>query len=845
MNMAAAALEAAKVLAHPVILWGAWLRVNSWYKYGELAPQPELSYWRLHPEARLRELAEALRRDQWSPDRWQQVPYPKKGGRLRHYVVPSIRDQVALMAHMVALGPILDCQIANFAFGNRWYRPIAWDRRESPAHWVHRPYPILTDRIHLSYARSHGLYRRVAHWTVARMTNAPLPAEDSSGQPQLPEDYGPETLPKWTEQAWWTGTAGSSRALWAALDIELAYPSVRIEKLTIAMEHALRQPVDVFRLFDGCPRVILEALEDEAVRVDIGHRLTRALGEITLDTNGIPLDSWAPPQGHRLPKVTAEPYEGIPTGLAISGMLLNVVLLEADRVIGSYLNRTSGKRRGAIVRFVDDMYLLSRSSAGLFSLVEAVHGALSGFGAASLAMPNEASNICISFKKIKPDAAQKVVEKYLLANDWTPCKECDQPLPPSPQVRPAQGISEWWENVSEVDAFSTDREALERAAIKQGDVGPFVTTLVERLSDMGTDTLRHRFGEGARDHVARLHELARFDIEDEQVKPDTRRTFSVNRLVRAWLPRAVETGEEHKQLRRIRETVSFVLDRTPWKFAIWRAVARAAARRPFGTPANEQDDAQEAKEWLSNQLRRIACVSSSGDSGVWLNVWPENNLDDDHSADRTEDWRALYLSFLRAAFWRSLAEVVRELGRHAARQANEDADTWMAPPTLWSTRAVPDSSHADVAASLASVDEWVEVLYPVVDGIDLAEWPWELDEFVAAILAVHTTKELTDGWRSTIGPGSVLRVPASARLNEMPKAARLLSRFGRLQETGPRRNRKLDFWALANVRLGCWDRELGNVLFPAPDRSRIRRAATDPRGVVAAGFTLGLPVPHI
>ena len=524
MNSTAAALEAAKVLAHPVILWGAWLRVNSWYKYGELAPQPELSYWRLHPEARLRELAEAFRADQWVPNRWPQVPYPKKGGRLRHYAIPSVRDQVAFMAHMVALGPILDCQIVNFAFGNRWYRPIAWDRRKSSAQWVHRPYPMLTDKIHLSYARSHGLYRRVAHWTVARMTNASLPAEDSSGQTQLPEDYGPETLPKWTEQAWWTGSTGSSRAFWAALDIELAYPSVRIEKLTMAMEHALRQQVDVDRLFDGCPKVILEALAHEAVRVEIGHRLTKALYEIRLDTNGIPLDAWGPPEDHPLPKVIDEPYHGIPTGLAISGMLLNVVLLEADQVIGSYLHRTSGERRGAIVRFVDDMYLLSRSSGGLLSLVEVVHGALSGLGAVSLAIPNEASNICINFRKIKPDAAQKVIGEYLLANDWMPCKKCGQPLPPRRRVLPTQGISEWWASVSKIDKFRSDREAFERAAIEQGDVGPFVTTLVERLSDMGTDTLRHRFGEGARDHIARLHELARFDIEDEQVKPDTRRS---------------------------------------------------------------------------------------------------------------------------------------------------------------------------------------------------------------------------------------------------------------------------------------------------------------------------------
>ena len=302
MNSEDDALKAAEVLGHPVILQGAWMRVDSWYRSGELAPQPELTRWRLYPEAMLRELAEVLRGDDWKPGKWRQVPYPKKGGRLRHYVMPTVRDQVAFMAHMVALGPILDQQVANFAFGNRWYRPIAWDRRAVPPRWVHRPYPVLTDKTYLPYARSHGLFRRVAHWTVARMTNVTLSAEQDSGRTQLPGDYGAGTLPKWTGEEWWKGPVDTSRAFWAALDIELAYPSVRIDQLAMAMERALRQPVDLqglfdvkagdlldismdelpqlvdfHRLFDGCPEPILEALAIEDVRVDIGRRLTRAL----------------------------------------------------------------------------------------------------------------------------------------------------------------------------------------------------------------------------------------------------------------------------------------------------------------------------------------------------------------------------------------------------------------------------------------------------------------------------------------------------------------------------------------------------------------------------------------
>ena len=253
------------------------------------------------------------------------------------------------------------------------------------------------------------------------------------------------------------------------------------------MERALRRPVDLPLLFDGCPQPVLEALAVQNVRVEIGRRLTRALGEFTLDSGGIPPDSWGPPQGHPLPRVSAEPYEGIPTGLAISGVLLNVVFLEPDRVIGDYLERTLGEGRGAIVRFADDMYVLSRSSDGLLSLVEAVHGALSGAEAASLAMANGVSNICINFGKIKPDAVQDVIGKYLLKNGWTPCEKCKQPLPTIPQEFPTAGVLDWWAANSSGDEFSSHREALQRAAIEQGDVGPFVTSLVERLSDMGTE----------------------------------------------------------------------------------------------------------------------------------------------------------------------------------------------------------------------------------------------------------------------------------------------------------------------------------------------------------------------
>ena len=159
---------------HPLVLMGAWLRVDGWYRSGNLAPEPELSRWRLHPEAELRKLGSELRAGAWRPGRWPQVPYPKKGACLRHYVLPTVRDQVAFMAYLVLLGPLLDSRVPNFVFGNRWYRRVAWERRGSKPQWILRPYQLLTSTAYLPYARSHGLFRRVAHWTVARMTGAQI-----------------------------------------------------------------------------------------------------------------------------------------------------------------------------------------------------------------------------------------------------------------------------------------------------------------------------------------------------------------------------------------------------------------------------------------------------------------------------------------------------------------------------------------------------------------------------------------------------------------------------------------------------------------------------------------------
>ena len=823
-----------EVLSHPLVLKGAWMRVDDWYRSGNLAPEPELSRWRLHPEAELRELGSALHAGTWRPSRWPQVPYPKKGACLRHYVLPTVRDQVAFMAYLVLLGPLLDYRVPNFVFGNRWNRSIAWDRRLSKPQWVLRPYQLLTSAAYLPYARSHGLFRRVAHWTVARMTGAKIEHEDYGGYVQHPDDYdASESLPPWTRKEWWPPRGGDdARVYWASLDIELAYPSIRLSRLRNALVNMLDTPppvAELARLYGGYPHAILGALADPKQIQRVGSGLMNALDRVEIDPNRIPIDAWRP--AHSLGALPPEEKDpGLPTGLAVSGMLLNVALHPADISVRKYLLR---RRHGAFVRFADEFIILARSARGLFDLMEAVWQALAEDANARLALAETESNLHLNWSKIEPSAIRKVVACFLKDHGWEKCRECRH-LCLGSTTEETASFGEWWSarersNLSNDNSgFARMCDALMRSTIGPAEVGPFVTTLVARMSEIGRDTLAERFGEGARERLIRLHELARFDIDDVQVRSDTRRTFAANRLVRAWLP----AESSHRDLADIRDSVAEVLGKTPWKFSLWQAVVRAAVRRPQQpSPADDRI----AADWLSRQLGLVADAPNGRRFEAWMNTWPEDDLNEEHN--RNAAWRGLYLSFHRSAFWHALAAALRSLWRHDD-EATHPVGGYAGPaPDRWTVRAVPEGAHAHVRRRLGALDQWVDVLYAPDQTPDLSMRRWELDQLTAAVLASASRHDLAVAWRRAEPPGDELKVPAGPLWDGIPRTILLLERFGRVSRHSGEHDVPLS--TLAHVWLGGQDHRLGDLLFPRDGPSGIAEAQDDPGRAVAAGISLG------
>ena len=825
---------AKRMLSHPLVVWAAWLRVDQWYRSGNIAPQPELSRWRVHPEAAVRQLASEIRSDQWRPSTWQQLPYPKRGACLRHYVIPTVKDQVAFMTYLVLLGPLLDSRFLPFVFGNRLYRPLAWDTRDTAPRWEQRGYPFLTHRTYLPYRRSYGLFRRVASWTVSRMTATPIREKGYAGRVQHPTDYDSASLPPWCHKNWWTSDAehgdASYRAYWASLDVQLAYPSVDLASLSDALVDLVKTPYVTYHslanargidltatvlgsLLDGYPRVLMEELTEEKLRVKLALQLITALGLVDVDCGDIPDLAWIP---HDARANLPPKNKGLPTGLAISGLLLNVVLHRADKVVFDYLGRTRGDFRGAVVRFADDMYLMARSSGGLLRLVDTVWGAIEGHKCGQPIRPTSASNLYVNLSKVGPKPVAEVVRRCLHDSGWK-TREKDSEIIPGRST----SLYRWWRR----EDRKCLRRSIDRESIGPGDIGPFVTTLVERLSEIGNDVLVDRFGQAAKDRQVQLHDLARFDIEDEQVRPDTRRTFAANRLAGAWLSAGVD--EAQREISEIRRSIAAVFRETPWKFALWSAVVRAAARRPAGDESDRCEEDAKARTWLT---RLLTYVATHGDDS-WLRSWPEEV--DESPRGSSIDWRGPYLSFHRTAFWQSLADVIRLLRSHHDKHEQGHSHGTGPSPRHWAMRAVPEGRHAELATFLGDIDRWAQILY----GSDLAttDLPrWELDHFVAACLATATVRDAAKSWRRCDQRVRAIAVPEGIVADDSPTKA-MLARNGRLALEGARQ-RPLGRSVVAQLMLAGGS-DFGSVLFAGSVLSGVRHADVDANYAIAVAYS--------
>ena len=156
-------------IAQPENLMRAWLKVRRAYvQMDGLYDQGEVAAFDLELEAALRSIGERRASGVYACDPLRFQPQPKKADaegnpRMRESFLPTVRDQVAWMAVLNAIGPGLDARMPGWSYGNRLYRTVWFDREAevgSPRELLVGPYRHTTGHTYRKFKHSWPLFRR-------------------------------------------------------------------------------------------------------------------------------------------------------------------------------------------------------------------------------------------------------------------------------------------------------------------------------------------------------------------------------------------------------------------------------------------------------------------------------------------------------------------------------------------------------------------------------------------------------------------------------------------------------------------------------------------------------------
>ena len=264
------------------------------------------------------------------------LPQPKKPkddgkARLRQSFQVSVRDQVAWIALVNVIGPLLDSKMPAWSYGHRLYK-AAWyeEQAEGGLRLELGPYRHTSGNLFRRFKHSWPLFRRHISLSARLMVNALEDEEQLDDSEKSALNYTDK--PRYLESTYWEPVR-SPKLYYASIDLEKFYPSITQSAIT----SALKLYLDDFTS-DEWLRILVTRLLDFRVGSTGSHLLSDPVVE---------------------PQTNVGPLQGIPTGLMVAGFLSNVAMLPLDILTDRRLQRN---RRLAHFRFVDDHAILAYDS---------------------------------------------------------------------------------------------------------------------------------------------------------------------------------------------------------------------------------------------------------------------------------------------------------------------------------------------------------------------------------------------------------------------------------------------------------------------------------------------------
>ncbi len=325
-------------LMSPENLNYAWIKTKNLYRMADgFVDAGEIAAFELDLEKRLFDIRRKFALGKYKLKKLRPLPRPKKLSAEqpinRQYYHVAIEDQVAWIALVNALGPKLDQLMVSWSYGNRLYRPAWYEKDEASVSTLEiGPYRHASGHLYRKFQHSWPLFRRHVALTARTMVlggknlnrseldeadqRADIAAEHASLN-YLMRDF-------WPEQ---NNESKNTNVFHASIDLKQFYPTLNVESVINGLAET-------------------DELEDPLI-----YDLVISMLDFKVDMTGMPetaLDKVEPK--------FSEKFQGIPTGLFVSGFLANAAMHSIDKLVEK---QVVSRRDIAHFRFVDDHTLIA------------------------------------------------------------------------------------------------------------------------------------------------------------------------------------------------------------------------------------------------------------------------------------------------------------------------------------------------------------------------------------------------------------------------------------------------------------------------------------------------------
>lgn len=303
------------------------------------------------------------------------LPFPKikkdesSSTQARQFFHISITDQLAWVALINVIGPILDNQMPFWSFGHRLYMPIWSEEIEGKRVPKFGNYSPSSKKIYRNWSNSWPLFRKAISITSKKMVNSFLTEEDDEDAMFNINAPNELNIKYWNINYWDTGI---DDVYYATIDLKRFYPNIDIGNVFTDEVYNL--------LYQG------QLFYSEAEL----RSFVETLCSFTIDTSYKKYNEKEFPRDGIEETSTAAYYHGVPTGLFVGGFISNIAMLPVDKKIDSILSKN---RRVAHFRFVDDHAILAASATELISWIKNYTELIN----------NHFSHLEINIEKTEPD----------------------------------------------------------------------------------------------------------------------------------------------------------------------------------------------------------------------------------------------------------------------------------------------------------------------------------------------------------------------------------------------------------------------------------------------------------